>query len=47
MKLEEVELSDDKSFWLITLGFDIPKKPLKSQLENFIATSLTSTPVLY
>lgn len=46
LRLEEVELSDDKSFWLITLGFDIPKKAPKSQLENFIATSLT-TPVLY
>jgi len=47
LRLEEVEFSEDKSFWLITLGFDVPKKPPKSQLENFITTSLTSTPVLY
>ncbi|MBN3873626.1 hypothetical protein [Nostoc sp. JL33] len=45
LRLEEVELSEDKSFWLITLGFDIPKKPPKSRLED--STSLASTPVLY
>ncbi|MEH2417714.1 hypothetical protein [Nostoc sp.] len=47
LRLEEVELSEDKSFWLITLGFDIPKKPPKSRLEDLIPTSLASTPVLY
>ena len=47
LRLEEVELSNDKSFWLITLGFDIPKKPPKSRLENLIPTSLASTPALY
>lgn len=26
IRLEEVELSEDKNFWLITLGFDIPVK---------------------
>ncbi|MEH2023780.1 hypothetical protein [Nostoc sp.] len=47
LRLEEVELSEDKSFWLITLGFDIPKKPPKSRLEDLMGTSLASTPVLY
>ncbi|MEH2182112.1 hypothetical protein [Nostoc sp.] len=47
LRLEEVELSEDKSFWLITLGFDIPKKPPKSQFENLIAPSMASTLVLY
>ena len=45
LRLEEVELSEDKSFWLITLGFDIPKKTPKSPLED--STSLASNPVLY
>lgn len=26
IRLEEVELSEDKEYWLITLGFDIPAK---------------------
>lgn len=26
LRLEEVELSEDKSFWLITLGFERPVK---------------------
>lgn len=26
MRLEEVELSEDRKYWLITLGFDIPIK---------------------
>ena len=47
LRLEEVELSEDKNFWLITLGFDIPKKPPKNRLEDLIPTSLVSTPVLY
>ncbi|MBN3943569.1 MAG: hypothetical protein V7L21_12305 [Nostoc sp.] len=47
LRLEEVELSEDKSFWLITLGFDIPKKPPKSRLEVLIPPSVASTPVLY
>jgi hypothetical protein len=28
LRLEEVELSEDQSFWLITLGFDKPEKSL-------------------
>lgn len=47
LRLEEVELSEDKSFWLITLGFNIPKKPPKSRLEDLIPMSLASTSVLY
>ncbi|MFN6485118.1 MULTISPECIES: hypothetical protein [unclassified Nostoc] len=47
LRLEEVELSEDKSFWLITLGFDIPKNPPKSRLDDLIPPSLTSTLVLY
>ncbi|MEH2277748.1 MAG: hypothetical protein V7K40_23900 [Nostoc sp.] len=47
LRLEEVELSEDKSLWLITLGFDIPKKPPQSQFENLIATSGAFTTVLY
>ena len=33
LRLEEVELSDDNKFWIITLGYDKPEKdnpPLKS-----------------
>lgn len=26
LRLEEVELSEDNKYWLITLGFDIPVK---------------------
>lgn len=26
LRLEEVELSEDRKYWLITLGFDIPVK---------------------
>ena len=25
VRLEEVELTDDKKYWLITLGYDVPK----------------------
>jgi hypothetical protein len=38
LRLEEVELSEDKSFWLITLGFDKPEK----SLSNIFNTSRTS-----
>ncbi|MBN3898531.1 MAG: hypothetical protein HWQ41_25675 [Nostoc sp. NOS(2021)] len=47
LRFEEVELSEDKSFWLITLGFDIPKKPPKSRLEELIPISIAPTLVLY
>ena len=38
VRLEEVELSKDKDFWLITLGFDRPAKvtPLALQLGQSI-----------
>lgn len=26
LRLEEVELSEDNKYWLITLGYDIPRK---------------------
>jgi hypothetical protein len=26
IRLEEVELTDDKDYWLITLGYDLPDK---------------------
>lgn len=36
MRLEEVEPSEDKRYWLITLGFDIPTKAqTESTLEMF------------
>ncbi|MBE9103521.1 hypothetical protein IQ229_00710 [Nostoc cf. edaphicum LEGE 07299] len=38
LRLEEVELSEDQSFWLITLGFDKPEK----SLSNIFTTSRTS-----
>ncbi|WP_016952270.1 hypothetical protein [Anabaena sp. PCC 7108] len=34
LRLEEVELSEDKSFWLITLGFDAPLKPQKNAVNS-------------
>lgn len=34
MRLEEVEPSEDKRYWLITLGFDVPAKA-QSTLEMF------------
>ncbi|NJO79529.1 MAG: hypothetical protein HC827_14105 [Cyanobacteria bacterium RM1_2_2] len=30
LRLEEAELSDDRNFWLITLGFDVPIKSLNT-----------------
>lgn len=35
LRLEEVELSDDKKFWLITLGYNVPvKSPLTDILPD-------------
>lgn len=34
VRLEEVELSEDKRYWLITLGYDVPIK-IKLPLKNF------------
>ena len=33
-KLEELELSDDRQFWLVTLGYDVPYK--LSNIEKLI-----------
>lgn len=33
VRLEEVELSEDKKYWLITLGYDIPIKNLPVSIE--------------
>jgi hypothetical protein len=40
LRLEEVELSEDKSFWLITLGFDTPLKPQKNDAINSLNNAL-------
>jgi len=37
LRLEEVELADDKTSWLITLGYDLPVKN-RSQLEELLAS---------
>jgi hypothetical protein len=37
LRLEEVELSDDKTSWLVTLGYDLPVKN-RSQLEELLAS---------
>lgn len=34
LRLEEAELSDDRNFWLITLGFDVPIKSLNTIREQ-------------
>ncbi len=48
LRLEEVELSNDKSFWLITLGFERPVKARKSPLQELIpASAVPSSTSLY
>jgi hypothetical protein len=37
LRLEEVELSEDKHSWLITLGYDLPVKS-RSQLEELLTS---------
>lgn len=37
LRLEEVELSEDRRFWLITLGFDIPNKKSKNNKQFDLA----------
>jgi len=34
LNLEEIEISDDEKFWLITLGWDVPKKTSKFLLAS-------------
>jgi len=36
LQLEEVELSDDGHFWLITLGYDDPAVTAKNSLSDLI-----------
>ena len=36
LRLEEVELAEDKHFWLITLGYDVPVKS-RNRLEELLA----------
>ncbi|MFN6569752.1 hypothetical protein [Dendronalium sp. ChiSLP03b] len=36
LRLEEVELSEDKQFWLITLGFDVAKRNYKNRMDDII-----------
>lgn len=35
LRLEEIELSEDKQFWLITLGFDVPLNGDRDSVEFF------------
>ena len=40
LRLEEVELSEDKHSWLITLGYDMPvKERERSQINDLLASS--------
>ncbi|QLE55465.1 hypothetical protein [Nostoc sp. TCL26-01] len=39
LRLEEVELSPDQQFWLITLGFDVSEKSQPSPLFNSSVTT--------
>jgi hypothetical protein len=43
LRLEEVELADDKTSWLITLGYDLPVKN-RSQLEELLASPTRPKP---
>lgn len=40
LRLEEVELSDDERYWLVTLGFDEPatKSPFKKMVTSGLPT---------
>ncbi|OCR00587.1 hypothetical protein BCD67_11440 [Oscillatoriales cyanobacterium USR001] len=39
LRLEEVELSDDKKYWFITLGFSRPVDKSKNPLADLVAVS--------
>lgn len=43
-KLEEVEISDDRKFWLITLGFERPLKVPQKPLDAILGSPLLSSP---
>lgn len=38
VRLEEVELSEDKKYWLITLGYDVPIRN-QTAIEKIMMTS--------
>lgn len=40
LRLEEVELSEDKHSWLITLGYDLPVKN-RSQIEELLTSPIS------
>jgi hypothetical protein len=39
LRLEEVELSEDKKYWLITLGFERPVVQPKNSLNSLLEAS--------
>ncbi len=39
LRLEEVEISDDKKYWFITLGFSRPVDKSKNPLADLVAIS--------
>ncbi|MEL6778739.1 MAG: hypothetical protein AAFO06_15930 [Cyanobacteria bacterium J06597_16] len=40
LRLEEVELSEDSQYWLVTLGYDNPDKPRDLSNMSLIAPQL-------
>lgn len=32
LRLEEIELSEDKKFWFVTIGYDLPKSAMRNPL---------------
>ncbi len=46
LRLEEVELSEDKHSWLITLSYDLPLKN-RSQLEELLSSPISSKKVFF
>lgn len=40
VRLEEVELSEDRKYWLITLGFDISKNRIKNKKPSGIGSGI-------
>ncbi|AFY81079.1 hypothetical protein [Oscillatoria acuminata] len=32
LRLEEVELSEDKKYWFVTIGYDLPKSAMRNPL---------------
>ncbi|MEO0536274.1 MAG: hypothetical protein AAF215_20670 [Cyanobacteria bacterium P01_A01_bin.123] len=44
LRLEEVELSEDKNAWLITLGYDVPVIQRKTALEEIMVVNPLKEP---